>query len=514
MSPIPATSVTAIAGPTPGIRRAAGESAQSSPHTLANVRGTGRDERLPMIRRCSLVFVLASLVLAACGSGSVTPSPTTTPPPTAAGSASPSSSGAGSSDPAAIGRAFIAAMSRSDWAGAAAMEDPTMAAAAPASGLEQIGASLVTQYGKFQSIGSVTTAPAGAYTNVAVQVAFAYATVTLNVSVSQGHQVSGLHVGAVVTASTPPASYVKPGSFTETSVTVGQAPWTLPGTLTMPNGPGPFPAVVLVAGSGPADRNESFGPNKPFEDLAWGLASQGIAVLRYDKRTLVYAKQLAGDTSITVKQETMDDAEAAVALLRKTAKVDPARVFLVGHSLGAYLAPRIAAAIPGRLAGIALLEAPSTPLPQLVVIQEEYLASLQPSPSPQLEQQLATLKKQAALAESPDLSPSTPASELPLDTPASYWIDLQQYHPLSVAAALHLPMFFSQGGRDYQVPPDQLGPWEHALAGHTNVTFKTYPAMDHLLLDGAGPATPAEYGVPGHVDAQLVADLGAWILSH
>jgi fermentation-respiration switch protein FrsA (DUF1100 family) len=186
-------------------------------------------------------------------------------------------------------------------------------------------------------------------------------------------------------------------------------------------------------------------------------------------------------------------------------------VFLAGHSLGAYLAPRIAAQVPGQLAGIAMLEAPSTSLVQLVLVQEQYLVSLQGSPSPQVEQQLAALEAQVSLAESPSLSPSTPASELPLDTPASYWLDLRTYDPLTVATALRIPMFFSQGGRDYQVPPSQLPPWQTALAGRTNVTVKTYAAMDHLLLDGSGSATPAEYSLPGHVDARLVADLAEWI---
>ena len=467
-----------------------------------------------MFRRWMLV-VLVSAVCAACASSTPAGSPARAPSPsaTAPGAAAPSAVPGASGDPASIGRAYIEALSRGDWTGAQAMEDPVMGAAAPASKLQQIVQSLVAQYGAFGAIGSVSTTPAASGPLVAVAVSFAHATVTLNVAVSTAGQVIGLHVGAVAAASASPAAYVHPGSFAESSVTVGSAPWTLPGTLTMPVGTGPFPAVVLVAGSGPADRDETFGPNKPFEDLAWGLASQGIAVLRYDKRTLVYATQMAADTSITVHQETMDDAEAAVVLLRRTPKVDPSRVFLVGHSLGAYLAPRIAAEIPGELAGITLLEAPSTPLPELVVIQEEYLASLQGSPSPQVEQQLATLKQQAALAESPSLSPSTPTSELPLNTPASYWLDLQTYHPLAVAAGLRIPMFFSQGGRDYQVPPSELQPWERALAGHTNVTFRTYPAMDHLLLDGSGPPTPAEYSVPGHVGPQLVADLAAWIRS-
>jgi hypothetical protein len=418
-----------------------------------------------------------------------------------------------------IGRAFIRALSRGDDATAEAMEDATMRAAAPAATLGQLWAQFITQYGAFQNIGGVTTTAQAPYTIAAVETTFANSTVTLTVAISSAGQVSGLHIAKVAESSSAPASspaaYVNPAAFTETAVTVGSAPWALPGTLSMPNGAGPFPGVVLVQGSGPNDRDESFGPNKPFRDLAWGLASAGIAVLRYDKRTLVYGAQMAAqEATITVRQETTDDAIAAVALLRETPNVDPARVFLVGHSLGAYLAPRIAAQVPGELRGLVLLEAPTTPLPQLILIQEEYLASLQGSPSPQVEQQLATLKEQVALAESPSLSPSTPASELPLDMPASYLLDLRTYNPLTTAAGLTIPMFFSQGGRDYQVPPSELQPWEQALASHSNVTFRTYPAMDHLLLDGSGPATPAEYSVPGHVDSQLVADLAAWLTSH
>lgn len=458
-----------------------------------------------------LLAVVAIVLVAGCGSS--TPSAAPTPTPASAVVSSPTPSG--SADAASIGAAFVAALAAGNDAGAQAMEDPTMVAAAPASKLGQLWAQLVTAYGSFESIGSVTAAE-GAISVVSVPVSFASDIVTLTVAVSSDGRVGGLHVASVAPSSSatppPPASYVRPGSFTESAVTVGSAPWTLPGTLSIPAGAGPFPAVVLVAGSGPEDRNETFGPNKPFEDLAWGLASEGIAVLRYDKRTLVYGARMATDTSITVRQETTDDAAAAVDLLRRTPKIDPSRVFVVGHSLGAYLAPRIVSDVPGELAGIAMLEAPSSPLPELLLQQTRCLASLGGPPSPQAEQQLATLQAQVTLAESPALSISTPASELPAGVPASYWLDLQAYHPVAVAAGLTIPMFFAQGERDYQVPPAQLQPWQRALAGHENATLRTYPAMDHLLLDGSGRASPAEYAVPGHVDPHLVADLAAWIL--
>jgi dienelactone hydrolase len=471
-----------------------------------------------MFRRVMFI-VLVPLLLAACGSGALTPTAgrTSSPSPASPGGAAPSGAPR-SSDPASTGAAFIGALSRGDDAAAEGMEDATMRAAAPAAELGQLWAQFVAQFGAFQGIGPVITAAQAPYTIAAVATDFANSTVTLTVAVSSAGLVSGLHVAQVAPSSSSPssspASYVNRAAFAETAVTVGSAPWALPGTLSLPNGPGLFPAVVLVQGSGPSDRDETFGPNKPFRDLAWGLASAGVAVLRYDKRTLVYGAEMAADASITVREETMDDAIAAVALLRRTSGVDPARVFLVGHSLGAYLAPRIAALVPGQLAGIAMLEAPSTPLVQLVLVQAEYLAGLQVSPSPSSGTQLAALRAQVALAESPVLSPSTPASELPLNTPASYWLDLRTYDPLSAAAALPIPMFLSQGGRDYQVPPSELPPWQTALAGHANATFRTYPAMDHLLLDGSGPATPAEYSLPGHVDAQLVADLAAWIRNH
>ncbi len=395
-----------------------------------------------------------------------------------------------------------------------------MRSAAPAAKLGQIWQAFVTQYGAFQGIGAIETTVQAPYTIATVETTFANGTVTQTVAITGTGLVAGWHVAKVTTPSSgptsAPASYVNPGSFTESAITVGSAPWSLPGTLSMPNGSGPFPAVVLVAGSGPNDRDETVGPNKPLRDIAWGLASAGIAVLRYDKRTLVYGAAMAAQqSSLTVREEVTDDAVAAIALLRTTSKVDPSRVFLVGHSLGAYLAPRIAAQVPGQLRGLVLLEAPTTPLARLILAQAEYLASLPGSPSPSSDAQLAALRTQVALADSPGLSPSTPASELPLGIPASYWLDLRTYDPLATAAGLHMPMFFSQGGRDYQVPPSELPGWQRALAGRSDIVFKVYPALDHLLFAGTGPSTPAEYTVPGqHVAPELVADLVAWITAH
>ena len=486
-----------------------------------------------MVIRSSLPLVVASLVLAACGSSPASPSSGSVEPavpasPDTSASAEPSPSQAAS--PAAVGLAFVTALAEGDMAAAEGMEDATMRGAAPAAALTQLWSQLEGQFGAFTAAGDVAVEDADPFVKATVTAYFANATVPLIVTVDAEGRVAGLHLGAPGPAATPPggssatpaspsptpavsaAAYVRPDAFTERDVTVGSAPWALPGTLSMPMGSGPFPAVVLVAGSGPQDRDETVGPNAPLRDLAWGLASNGIAVLRYDKRTKAYGTEMAAEVdTVTVREETTDDAILAVDLLRQTPGVDPERVFLAGHSLGGYLAPRIAADASGRLAGIALLEANARPLQRVIEDQLAYLASDAGGADPSAKAMLAALPAQVALVESADLSPATPASSLPLGIPAAYWLDLRAYDPVATARALSIPMFISQGGRDYQVPPAELASWRTGLRDRAGVTVREYPSLNHLLLAGTGPSRPAEYAQPGHVAPELVADLAAWV---
>ncbi len=475
-----------------------------------------------------VVLTLAVVAVAACGSGQPA-APSITASPVSAPSATPVGTGDAA---AAIGRAFVEALARGDVAAAERMEDDTMRGAAPAAALGQLWTQIVGQFGDYRGIGEVTTADASPYRNATVSTAFAQATVPLIVTVDGAGRVAGLHLGqpgpapssgsspgssagpSAPAASATPAAYVDPAAFTETEVTVGTVPWALPGTLSMPVGAGPFPAVVLVAGSGPQDRDETIGPNAPLRDIAGGLASSAIAVLRYDKRTKVHGSQMAADpTTVTVREETVDDAVAAVDLLRATPGIDPGRVSVVGHSLGGFLAPRIAAQAPGRVAGIGILEGNTSPLERLILDQYEYLASEAGGADPRAVAALPAIREQVALVDSDALTPSTASSSLPLGVPAAYWLDLRTYDPAVTAGKLQIPIFISQGGRDYQVPPTELASWRTALAGRAGVTIAEYPALNHLLIAGSGPSRPAEYGTPGHVAPELVRDLAAWVVS-
>jgi hypothetical protein len=303
-------------------------------------------------------------------------------------------------------------------------------------------------------------------------------------------------------------AYVDTAKFEEKEISFGAAPWTLTGTLTLPQGAGPFPAVVLVHGSGPNDRDETIGPNKPFKDIAQGLASQGIAVLRYDKRTKTYPQETQQIKDFTVKDETVDDAVAAVEFLRRQPQIDPGRVFVAGHSLGGYLAPRIAQA-DANIAGMIILAGATRPLEDLMVEQTRYILEGDGSLSAQDQAQISQLQQQVAAAKA--LTRQSSGGEAVLGAPASYWIDLKDYRPAELARGLTIPLLIAQGERDYQVTMKDFENWQDALSGQPNATLKTYADLNHLFISGDGQSTPDEYQTPGNVARAIIQDMADWI---
>lgn len=296
----------------------------------------------------------------------------------------------------------------------------------------------------------------------------------------------------------PPVNYEPPAyadrtRFTETEVTVGSGSWALPGTLTRPKGDGPVPALVLVHGSGPNDRDETIGPNKPFQDLAWGLASRGIAVLRYEKRTRVHGTRMVSEKFLTVKEETIDDAVEAVRLLQKTEGIDPQRVFVLGHSLGGMLIPRIAlAAKPLGAAGFISMAGLTFPLEETYLTQMTYILSLDGQLSDEDKNQLAGIRADVEKIKAFKEEDRSSTEKVIYAYPA-YWLDLRGYDPPETARSVDRPMLFLQGGRDYQVVPENLERWKKALEGRPGVVFKLFPKLNHLFGEGEGISTPNEY---------------------
>jgi hypothetical protein len=375
----------------------------------------------------------------------------------------------------------------------------------------------LARQGPVTSVGPPLTEPTGTgVVVVKVAVACAHGAFALIAPVTEDGQLAGLQLAppgaAEPIAPWEPPAYADPQSFDEHAVRLGSDELAVDGTMSVPHRPGRLPAVVLLAGSGSLDRDETIGRNKPFRDVAWGLATQGVAVLRFDKVTYAHAGDLQHADQFTLSDEYLPHALAAIECLRGVAEVDDARIFLLGHSLGGTVAPRVAAAEPS-VAGLILLAAGAQPLHWVLVRQFTYLASLRPENEAASRPVIEKLTEQAERIDV-DLSPSTPATELPLGAPASYWLDLRDYDPAGLAATLGKPMLILQGARDYQVTvADDLALWQAALSGRPEVTIRVYPELNHLFAPGSGPSSPAEYEPAQHVDAAVITDVASWLVS-
>ncbi|MCU0498373.1 MAG: alpha/beta fold hydrolase [Anaerolineae bacterium] len=303
--------------------------------------------------------------------------------------------------------------------------------------------------------------------------------------------------------------YADPTTYTEQSLTIGSDEWPLPATLTLPVGEGPFPVVILVHGSGPQDRDQTIGANKPFRDLAFGLATQGIAVLRYEKRTFVYGAELTqGPTPFTLDDETTSDALAAVAALREIDTIDSDRIFVLGHSMGGTVAPRIAQQDPD-IAGLIILAGSLRPFD--VVLREQYTYIGQLNPGVDLSAFMRLPDQLQAIREGQD--PFVVFQDDPSE--AAYWASFYAYDPSATVQALDLPMLILQGERDYQVTMEDFSLWSQLVGDRENATLKSYPDLQHTFMalgDLTRLSTPADYNEVGSVSVEVVDDIAAWVL--
>ena len=415
-------------------------------------------------------------------------------------------------DRTAAAEAFVAAQAKGDFAAAMKEFDDVMKKASPADKMEATWKLIQKQVGPFQKQLGARQETMGKHDIVYVTCQFEKMPLDVRVVFTRDGQITGYSIRPVQKKHEfKPPAYARPDSFHESAVTVGSGEWALPGTLALPVGAGPFAAVVLVHGSGPHDRDETIGPNKPFRDLAWGLASQGIAVLRYEKRTKAHAAKLAAlKDKVTIKEEVVDDAVAAAALLRTLTEIDKRRIYVLGHSLGALLGPQIGLRDP-ELAGLILLAGNTRPLEDLILEQITYILSLRGELGQEEKEELEKIKKQVLRAKDAKLTPDTPASELPLGVPAAYWLALRDYRPLEVVAQFRRPLLVLQGERDYQVTMADFEGWKKALGARPDVRLKSYPKLNHLFMEGAGKAKPAEYEQAGHLAQEVVDDIARWI---
>ncbi len=304
-------------------------------------------------------------------------------------------------------------------------------------------------------------------------------------------------------------SYDNKGGYTERQVVFGEKGWEIPGTLTIPNGKGPFPVVVLVHGSGPNDQDESLGSLKAFKDLAVGLASQNIAVLRYEKRTYEHNLKIAFQPNLTVMEETVNDALYAADFVSKLPEIDAKQVFVLGHSQGALLLPRILTNDKHNvIKGGIIASANSNFLGDVMVDQYAYLMKLGLA----TQQQYDSIKAQIDLIKSDEFTAQKQPQGYAMGD-AAWWADLKTYNPVATAKTITKPLLVMQGKRDYQVTAaKEYKGWQDGLTGMTNVSFKLYDKLNHMYTEGEGElSTPMEYYSPANIPEYVIKDIAQWI---
>lgn len=388
---------------------------------------------------------------------------------------------------------------------------PQVKAQVTAQALGQVWTQLQAQGGKLQETRPWKVVETSGYHVCERVLVFERARLQLNIVLTPENLLAGLNFvpAPVEEEETPAASQEEEAdddsddsAFTERDFAVKHGEVELPGTVTIPTGEGErWPAVVLVHGSGPQDRDETLGPNAPFRELAQALALRGIAVVRYDKRTKVYGgrtTEVSGG-KLDLDTEAVEDAVEAARQVALLPEIDPTQVYVVGHSLGGTLVPRIAEMAQQKgvkLAGIVGIAALARPFEKAVESQLAYIAESQGSDRAQAQQQAAegTQQMMAAL-------------------PASYRQALADYKPTETAARLGaFRMLFVQGGHDYQVTEEDLNLWKKALKQNPQAEFAFFPTLDHILRPQPAMAQPNDYMKPGTMSPEAIDRIAAFVL--
>lgn len=323
-------------------------------------------------------------------------------------------------------------------------------------------------------------------------------------------------------AITRPQEPVPPFPYRAEEVTYPSGDLTLASTLTLPTGGGPFPAVVLITGSGPQNRDEELMGHRPFLLIADTLTRAGYAVLRTDDRGVGGS---GGDLDTATYADLAGDIAQGVAFLRTRPEIDTRRIGLFGHSEGGYLAPLAA---PGAdIAFAVLMAGPSVPGAEVLIEQNRLLFAAQGAPPERIDEQVTYLTAWTGLLRAGDLDSAKdlarrhnaglPAEQrAPDDVVAAlttpYTAALVTYDPAPALRALRVPVLAFFGGKDLQVPAAQNeGPMRAALSGSPAATVRTFPGLNHLMQP-AGTGTPSEYATIGTtIDPAVLTSVTGWL---
>ncbi|MBI9015183.1 MAG: DUF3887 domain-containing protein [Clostridiales bacterium] len=296
----------------------------------------------------------------------------------------------------------------------------------------------------------------------------------------------------------------KPDSIEEVTLVSNVNDMALDGILTTPKEGTDFPCVILVHGSGASDKDETVMNNKPFRDIAWGLAKRGIASYRYDKSNYSYPEKFIDNPDVTLYEETINDAVEIFKLIDDLENIDS--VYILGHSLGGYSIPLIAEQIDAD--GYIIMAGNTRPLEVLIDEQINYLANLDGVVSEDEKSFIDTMTE--SINKIKDLE-SINDTERVLGATKAYWSFLSTYDPIEHAEKMQSDVLVLQGERDYQVTFSDYQRWLDAFGKNDQWTFRVYEKLNHLMIPGEGEPSNADYSTTGFVDEQVIEDISEWI---
>jgi dienelactone hydrolase len=408
---------------------------------------------------------------------------------------------------------LIGKLQRAQYDSCQTMFDTVVSNKVNADMMKQVWESMPKYIGEYQSYGEITTVTEDSVETVNVTCSFVKTKMDLRLSYNKQHRIIGIFF-------LPPKNklaynapeYSKPHKFYESKITLKTGNYELPAVLCIPNNVKNPPVAILLAGSGPNDKDETIGPNKLLKDIAGGLASNGIASIRYDKRTLVYGKEMAGKSDLGIKEEVIDDAISAVKMIHKNPLTKESKIYVIGHSLGAMCSPLIASQTK-KINGIIMMAGNARPLEDLIVEQCNYLYAADGIDSTEQKEIMELRSKTLVVKSQQALKEATPEM-LPLGLPSYYWQSLTAYNQVNVAKKLKQPVLVLQGERDYQVTMTDFNLWKSNLSDNAKNTFISYPALNHLFMKGEGKSMPLEYQKQGNVEERVLTDMADWIKAH
>ncbi len=298
-------------------------------------------------------------------------------------------------------------------------------------------------------------------------------------------------------------AYIDTSAFSEVDFTMqGEYPLNISMTTARTNEPNPV--VILYSGFSLRDRDESIGDAKPFRDIAWGLASKGIASIRFDSRAFTLGPDVVANFDLD--KYLLDDLSAIIAYVRMEPDLlDTTRIFLAGHALGGFVAPLVARR-DSNLAGVILLSAAARP-PDETLLESMTDIPGGPTAHKEIEKDAKDLVRRL-------VDRKVPPEQILFFAPARVWYDLMDNNGVAAAKQMNKPFLILQGGRDKETAASDFAIWEKTLSGRKNVQFKLYDGLNHWYQPASDSVTigvtkPPENAAP--VDETVIDNIAAWI---